>query len=207
MSYPDFFKLCPEWTDFFFSPEVEIDIVNILKILSESQKYYPESDNIFKCFYLTPFNNINIVFLGNEPSNNESATGLCFDIKFGNKLSIVIQNIYKELEKEGYYPTKDGNLENWTKQGILLMNTSLTVSNESHKEIWYDFMEKVFKKLSEKEFIIWVIYGNDKNSSEWSKWVNCITNKNHIIFDNKDINLFKKINKELYKKGIDNISW
>jgi|LauGreDrversion4_2_1035121.scaffolds.fasta_scaffold01633_11 uracil-DNA glycosylase len=223
MSYPDFFRLCPEWTDFFFSFDVETEIISLLeKLNNEEEKYYPEQENIFRCFYLTPFNKTNIVIIGQDPYHNGSATGLCFDVKFGNKINPSLQNIYKELEEEGYYPTKDGNLEHWTKQGILLMNTSLTVlhgSPESHLELWSNFMKKVFKKLSEKEFIIWVVLG--KKASEWK---DLITNKNHVILETSHpspfsaynsnsqkafmgSNLFKNVNKELYKKGIDNISW
>lgn len=222
MSYPDFFKLCPEWTDFFFSSYVESEIISVLEKLNNEEKYYPDSENIFRCFYLTPFNKINIVVIGQDPYHNGSATGLCFDVKFGNKINPSLQNIYKELEEEGFYPTKDGNLEHWSKQGILLLNTSLTVlqgSPESHLELWSNFMKKVFEKLSEKEFIIWVILG--KKASEWKDF---ITNKNHIILETSHpspfstyssnsqkpfmgSNLFKNVNKELYKKGIDNISW
>jgi len=226
MSYPDFFKLCPEWTDFFFSKNVEKELVDVLSELSkldnDNKTYYPSSEDIFRCFYLTPFNKVNIVILGQDPYHNGSATGLCFDVKFGNKINPSLQNIYKELENEGFYPTKDGNLEHWSKQGILLLNTALTVlkgSPESHLDLWNNFMKMVFKKLSEREFTIWVILG--KKSSEWKEY---ITNDNHIILETSHpspfsahnnsnnnafigSNLFKNINKELYKKGIDNISW
>jgi len=103
-----------------------------------------------------------------------------------------------------------------------LLNTALTVlkgSPESHLDLWNNFMKMVFKKLSEREFTIWVILG--KKSSEWKEY---ITNDNHIILETSHpspfsahnnsnnnafigSNLFKNINKELYKKGIDNISW
>jgi uracil-DNA glycosylase len=181
MTYPDFFKLCPEWTDFFFSKEIEDEVIPILDFLNEKneEKYYPQSEDIFNCFYKTPFNNVKIVLLGQDPYHNGSATGLSFDVKFGNKINPSLQNIYKELENEGYYPTKDGNLENWTKQGILLLNTSLTVIEgcpESHLDLWKGFIKKVFDKLSEKDFIIWVILGK-----KVAQWKDSIINKNHII--------------------------
>jgi uracil-DNA glycosylase len=229
MSYPDFFKLCPEWTEFFFSKEIEDEIVPILQFLNDltdnEEKYYPESENIFKSFYNTPFNNLKVVLLGQDPYHNGSATGLCFDVKFGNKINPSLQNIYKELENEGYYPTKDGNLEHWTKQGILLLNTALTVSEgcpESHLDLWTGFIKKVFEKLSQKEYIIWMIFG--KKASNWKEY---ITNKNHTILEtthpsplsanmpnknNQQIsfigsNIFKNVNKELYNRKIEKISW
>lgn len=225
MAYPDFFKLCPEWTDFFFSKEIEEEVIPILDFLNEKteEKYYPQSEDIFNCFYKTSFNNVKIVLLGQDPYHNGSATGLCFDVKFGNKINPSLQNIYKELENEGYYPTKDGNLENWAKQGILLLNTSLTVLEgcpESHIDLWTGFIKKVFEKLSEKDFIIWVILG--KKASDWKE---CITNKNHIILEATHpspfsaykasgeqmsfigSNIFKNVNKELYNRRIEKISW
>ena len=221
-NYPDFFKLCQNWTEFFYSPEMEETIIPILNKLDE-ETYYPDSSDIFRCFYVTPFNNINVVILGQDPYHNGSATGLCFDVKLGNPLNPSLQNIYKELENEGFYPTKDGNLESWCKQGVLLLNTALTVldgSPESHIELWSSFSKKVIQKLSEKDFIVWILLG--KKASEWKEF---ITNKNHIILEtthpspfsalkssSKQVafigsNIFKNANKELYKKGLDKISW
>lgn len=227
MTYPDFFKLCPEWTEFFFSKEMEDEIVPILEFLNNldenKEKYYPDTENIFKCFYSTPFNNLKVVLLGQDPYHNGSATGLCFDVKFGNKINPSLQNIYKELENEGYYPTKDGNLEHWAKQGILLLNTALTVAEkcpESHLDLWSGFIKKVFEKLSKKDHIIWMIFG--KKASNWKEY---IINKNHIILESTHpsplsanrssddqvafigSNIFKNVNKELYNKKIEKISW
>lgn len=222
MAYPDFFKLCNEWTEFFYSSEMEKTILPIIDKLEE-EKYYPETENIFKSFYMTPYNNIKVVILGQDPYHNGSATGLCFDVKLGNPLNPSLQNIYKELEAEGFSPVKDGNLESWTKQGILLLNTALTVKHsepESHLELWSDFSEKIIKKLSEKNFIVWIILG--KKASEWKEF---ITNKNHVILEATHpspfsalkssstqpafigSNIFKNVNKELYKKGVDKIVW
>lgn len=209
--YPSFFDLCDKWTEFLYSEEVENVLVPILNELEEEKKYYPEDKNIFRCFYMTHYDNVKVVILGQDPYNNGSATGLCFDVKLGNSLNTSLQNIYKELELEGFYPIKDGNLESWTRQGVFLLNTALTVREgdpESHLKLWSDFSDKVIKKLSEKDFIIWVILG--KKASEWK---NSIRNKNHIILEVTHPSLFigsgifKSINKNLSKNNLDKISW
>jgi len=222
-NYPDFFKLCNKWTDFFYSQEMEKIIIPTIKQLNDEKKYYPDPENIFKCFYMTSYDNVNVVILGQEPYQNGTATGLCFDVKLGNPLNLSLQNIYKELESEGFYPIKDGNLESWSKQGVLLLNTTLTVrpsEPESDMELWSPFSEKIIQKLSEKDFIVWILLGKDITI-----WKEFITNKNHIIleathpspyislkesYDKPTFigsNIFKNTNKELYKKGIDKIIW
>jgi len=221
--YPSFFNLCEKWTDFFYSVDMESVLMPILNDLEEEKKYYPDDSSIFRCFYMTPFDNINVVILGQDPYHNGSATGLCFDVKLGNPLNPSLQNIYKELESEGFYPVKDGNLESWTKQGVLLLNTALTVrpsDPESHLELWSSFSKKVIEKISEKEFVVWVILG--KKAADWKE---CITNKNHIILEATHPSpfsalkssgtqkafigsgIFKSVNRELLKRGFEKISW
>lgn len=221
--YPSFFNLCEKWTDFFYSPDMESILIPILNDLEEEKKYYPDDNSIFRCFYMTPFDNIKVVILGQDPYHNGSATGLCFDVKLGNPLNPSLQNIYKELESEGFYPVKDGNLESWTKQGVLLFNTALTVrpsDPESHLELWSPFSKKVIEKISEKDFVIWVILG--KKAADWKEY---ITNKNHIILETTHPSpfsalkpsgsqkafigsgIFKSVNVELLKKSLEKISW
>jgi uracil-DNA glycosylase len=224
--YPSFFNLSQEWTSF-FSSEVEEILLPILNKLNEMDEekitYYPEDENIFRCFYETDFNNIKVVLLGQDPYHNGSATGLCFEVKLGNPLNPSLQNIYKELDSEGFYPVKDGILESWSKQGVFLMNTALTVKKsdpESHLELWSEFSNKVIEELSKKEFIVWILLG--KKASEWKE---LIRNKNHVILEATHPSpfsalkssssqpafigsgIFKNVNKELTKRGFDKISW
>ena len=181
------------------------------------------AENIFKCFYLTYLSTIKAVIIGQDPYHNGSATGLCFEVKLGNSLNPSLQNIYKELETEGFCPTRDGNLEQWAKQGVLMLNSALTVREgepESHLDLWEDMFKDVLEKLSEKEFIVWIILG--KKAAEYKEY---ITNPNHVILEashpspfsaNRASNtqsafigsgIFKKVNQELYKKRVDKISW
>jgi uracil-DNA glycosylase len=220
--YPDFFKICNDWTEFFYETEMESVIKKISEDLGD-EKFYPEKDNIFKCFYLTPYKNVNVVLLGQDPYHNGSATGLCFDVKRGNIINPSLQNIYKELENEGYYPTKDGNLSHWGKQGVLLLNTALTVrpsEPESHLLIWSEFTKRVFEFLCKKDDIIWVLLG--KKAADYKQ---LITNKNHTIIERThpspysatkssltqsafiESNLFKEINQSLVKYKKSTISW
>jgi uracil-DNA glycosylase len=211
--YPSFFNLCNEWTDFFYSTEIENILIPILNELEDEKEYYPEDCNIFKCFYMTPFKNINVVMVDKKPYNNGTATGLSFDIKLGNPLNPLLQTIYKELDLEGFYPVKDGNLEFWAKQGILLLNFSLTVDSSnyanSHKNLWSSFSEKVIKKISEKDFVIWVFLNEESTENcELKEYIN----KNHIVLEVSQKSfigsgIFKNINKELTKKGLNKISW
>jgi uracil-DNA glycosylase len=99
--YPDFFKICNDWTDFFYGEKMTSILKKISEELSNEEKFYPVKDDIFKCFYLTPYKNVNVVLLGQDPYHNGSATGLCFDVKRGNIINPSLQNIYKELENEG----------------------------------------------------------------------------------------------------------
>lgn len=229
--YPDFFKLCPEWTELFYEEEMEKTIVSISTELEKiekeeknKKKYYPERENIFRCFYTTPFKTVKVILIGQDPYHNGSATGLCFDVKQGNIINPSLQNIYKELEGEGFYPTKDGNLEHWASQGVLMINSALTVLQgqpESHMEIWSDFFKKIVDVLSEKkDFLVWVILG--KKAAEYKEW---IKNPNHIIIETthpspfsamKDSSsqkafmgssLFKKINQALRERAMESISW
>lgn len=187
MSYPDFFKLCPEWSNFFYDHDTEIILAPILE--------HVKGDHVFRCFETTPFKTISIIFIGKEPTSH-CFTGLSYEVNRGHILSPEIQHIYKELEEDGYYPTKDGNLEHWTKQGVLLLNTSLTSKQQI---LWEPFILHVIQKLSSKENLIWVI-------DDEFPYKNLI-NSCHLILNHKQPHLFKTINLELFKRGIEKISW
>ena len=214
--YPDYFKLCPEWTSFFYNIEIEDLIEEIFNDLTYSSHFnikniYPSSSDIFNCFYHTHFSSIKVVFVNDkEPYYNGSATGRCFDVKSGYVFPPILQTIYTELEEEGYYPTKDGNLENWSKQGVLLLSTSLTSSKnkkgEEHKKLWLEFLKKVFEKLSERSYIVWVLMGDTHMYEKY------IEHPLHPIIkttmDNmKGSGLFKKINHFLIEHKMEMISW
>lgn len=209
--YPDFFKLSPEWTSFFYNDEMNETLESISSLVC-SKSYYPDYENIFRCFYLTPFENINVVFIGSQPYQDGSATGLCLDIKLGHIINPFVQTIYKEIEQEGYYPTKNGNFEHLATQGILMINASLTIGKDdknNNEMVWEPFFKEVLKKLATKDDIIWVIFdGYDLSHNKTS-----ITNQTHVIIEaplQKNMigsGIFKRINQLLKNSGKEQISW
>ena len=129
---------------------------------------YPAPRNIFRAFELTPFDKVEVVILGQDPYHNQNqANGLCFAVSPGVQLPPSLQNIFKELEVDLGQPVKNrgGDLERWAKQGVLLLNATLTV--EAHKagshqgKGWEEFTDAVIRKLSEgKENLVFILWGN-----------------------------------------------
>lgn len=133
-----------------------------------SKKVYPSPENIFKAFWLTPFSEVKVVILGQDPYHGAGqAHGLCFSVADGIKPPPSLVNIYKELEAD-LGIKKDftsGNLESWAKQGVFLLNAILTVVASipaSHQKLgWEDFTDEVIKTISDrKEHVVFVLWGN-----------------------------------------------
>ena len=128
---------------------------------------YPKGSEIFKAFQLTPFDEVKVVILGQDPYHNQGqAMGLSFSVPDGVKPPPSLVNIYKELNKDIGMPIPTtGNLTNWAKQGVLLLNAALTVrANEpaSHAKIgWMSFTNDVIQTLSnEKKGLVFILWGN-----------------------------------------------
>ncbi|MBV6485749.1 MAG: Uracil-DNA glycosylase [Flavobacteriales bacterium] len=127
---------------------------------------YPKGSDIFNAFNLTPFNDVKVVIIGQDPYHGPNqAHGLCFSVLDGVKFPPSLENIYKELCKDlGYSFPKSGNLTSWAKQGVLLLNASLTVragEANSHQSIgWQKFTDAVIQKISdEKNGVIFLLWG------------------------------------------------
>jgi uracil-DNA glycosylase len=143
-------------------------------LLTERQNYvvYPSGVNIFNAFKHTPFNDVKVVILGQDPYHGPGqAHGLCFSVPDDIKPPPSLVNIFKELHSDIGMPIpKTGNLEKWTHQGVLLLNATLTVrANEagSHqKKGWEPFTDTVIRKISEQKtgvvFILWGRYAHAK---------------------------------------------
>lgn len=129
---------------------------------------YPAPKHIFRAFELTPFERVEVVILGQDPYHGpRQANGLCFAVSEGVALPPSLQNIFKELESDLGTPLhhRDGSLENWAKQGVLLLNATLTVQAHnagSHQgKGWEEFTDAVIQKLSgEKEHLVFILWGN-----------------------------------------------
>jgi uracil-DNA glycosylase len=133
---------------------------------------FPEETLIFNAFNQTSFEDIHVVILGQDPYHGaKQAHGLSFSVPDGIKIPPSLKNIFKELETDiGKEIPKSGNLINWAKQGVLLLNSSLTVEENkpmSHSKIgWNLFTDAVIKKISQEKtnviFILWGKFAQEK---------------------------------------------
>jgi uracil-DNA glycosylase len=136
---------------------------------------YPAPRNIFRAFELTPFDKVEVVILGQDPYHGQNqAVGLSFAVGPGVQVPPSLQNIYKELAADLGEPVKNktGDLERWAKQGVLLLNATLTV--QAHKagshqgKGWEQFTDAVIRMLSDKKknlvFILWGNYAKQKGA-------------------------------------------
>ncbi len=144
---------------------------------------YPDMHDIFNALKYTPYENVKVVILGQDPYHEPGqAHGLCFSVKKGVPKPPSLVNIFKELEADlGIAPPSHGCLTDWAAQGVLLLNTVLTVRRgqaNSHKgKGWEIFTDRVIELLNEREKpIVFILWGaNAKSKRE------IITNPNHII--------------------------
>ncbi|NDK08827.1 uracil-DNA glycosylase [Candidatus Gracilibacteria bacterium] len=135
---------------------------------------YPNPKNIFNAFNYTPFDDLKVVLLGQDPYHGAGqAHGLCFSVQDPTPPPPSLKNIYKELNSDlGCEIPKSGNLEKWTKEGVFMLNAILTVKAglpASHSKIgWETFTDKVIKTISDKKdgvvFILWGNFARNKKS-------------------------------------------
>lgn len=156
-------------------------------ILQKYQKetIFPSKENIFNALKLTPYSNVKVVIMGQDPYHGVGeAHGLSFSVQKGIKIPPSLQNIYKELDADLKIPPKaHGELTNWAKQGVLLLNAVLTVEKDkagSHRNLgWELFTDYVIKLLNLKDdpvvFILWGNYARSKKKY--------ITNSKHLIIE------------------------
>ena len=134
----------------------------------EKKTIYPPGPKIFNAFDLTPFENVRVVILGQDPYHGPGqAEGLSFSVPHGVKLPPSLQNIYKEIESDTGISTagRDGSLAHWAEQGVFLLNAVLTVRASeptSHSKIgWTTFTDSVIKAISDhKEGVVFLLWGN-----------------------------------------------
>lgn len=157
--------------------------MNKINQLYDKKVVYPAQDNIFKALKLTPYSNVKVVIVGQDPYHGENeANGLSFSVSPGIKLPPSLKNIYKELYDDLKIDRKDnGDLTDWAEQGVLLLNAVLTVEKDkpaSHRNIGWELLtDYIIKTLNEKkEPIVFILWGNfAKNKAK------LITNQRHLI--------------------------
>ena len=144
---------------------------------------YPPSDEIFSAFEFTPLSKVKAVILGQDPYHEPGqANGLCFSVKPGVEIPPSLVNIYQELHDDlGCYIPDYGNLEKWARQGVMLLNTVLTVrahQANSHKDIgWTEFTDAAIRILNEQDRpIVFMLWGRSAQNKEAM-----LTNPKHMI--------------------------
>ncbi|MBE6148885.1 MAG: uracil-DNA glycosylase [Firmicutes bacterium] len=164
--------------------------------LYEEKTIFPEKENIFNAFKLTDFDNVKVVIMGQDPYHGiGEAHGLSFSVQKGIRIPPSLQNIYKELRDDlGIPPKAHGDLSGWAKQGVLLLNSVLTVEKDkasSHKGLgWELFTDYVIKLLNSKDDpIVFILWGNF--AKEKKKY---ITNKKHFVVESPHPSPFSAYN-------------
>ena len=154
-------------TDEFEKPYFK-DLTEFVKSEYETNSVYPHPTNIFSAFDLAPFNEVKVVILGQDPYHGSGqAHGLSFSVSEGVRNPPSLQNIFKEIESDTNEKpdTTNGDLSRWAKQGVLLLNSTLTVragSPGSHQgKGWERFTDAVIRELSDKrEHLVFILWGN-----------------------------------------------
>ena len=213
-----------DWDKILKSELHEEYFYNLLKFVQSEYKrvtVFPPKNEVFKAFRYTPYKDLKVVILGQDPYHGEGeAEGLSFSVKKGIKKPPSLNNIFKELHDDLGYPIPiDGSLIPWAKQGVLLLNAVLTVIKDkaaSHKDIgWEKFTDFVIKKINEKsDPVVFILWGNFARSKK-----KLITNKKHLIIESAHpsplsayngffgSHPFSRTNDFLEKNNIKPINW
>lgn len=170
-------KINDDWKEFLkeeFNKNYFLEIKKrYIQALNNNAIIYPPANLTFNAFNLTPLDELKIVLLGQDPYHQPNqAMGLSFSVPYGVKIPPSLLNIYKELKTDlNIEPSKSGNLSSWAKQGILLLNSILSVEAgkpASHSSWgWQEFSDAVISKLSlEKSGLIFMLWGNYAKSKK-----------------------------------------
>ena len=194
----------------------------LLDCYKSGKEIYPKSSEIFNAFNHCDFNEVKVVIIGQDPYHGKGqANGLCFSVNNNIPKPPSLVNIFKELENDlsKKFESENGNLERWARQGVFLLNTTLTVEKNkpmSHSNIgWDKFTDKVIETLSkDSENLVFILWGNHAQ-----KKIEKINISNHMIiksvhpsplsahrgfFGSKP---FTKTNNYLKSKNISEIIW
>ena len=197
------------------------ELQEFVKKRREEVRVFPEEKNVFRALELTPFESVKVVILGQDPYHGfGQAHGLSFSVQKGTLLPPSLRNIYKELQEDlGGELSTEGDLSHWAKQGVLLLNTVLTVEEgnaNSHKgKGWERLTNRLIESLNElKHPVIFILWGKPAQDKE-----KLITNPNHVLlkaphpsplsayrgfFGSKP---FSKVNDILIQQGQTPIRW
>ncbi len=164
-----------EWKEVFRKIKEKHDFSTLEEVLDDKYKngkVFPPRDEIYTAFELTSFENVRVVILGQDPYHGERQShGLAFSVNEGIKIPPSLRNIYKELEADLGVKRTGGSLKDWAEQGVLLLNTVLTVDAHdanSHRGLgWEKFTDSVIEIVSEElENVVFVLWGKPAQKKE-----------------------------------------
>jgi uracil-DNA glycosylase len=212
------------WEDILSTEEDKPYFKSIFRQLDEERRQkkpvYPPRNLIFNALKLTPLENVSVVILGQDPYHGPNeAHGLAFSVKEGIPIPPSLHNVFKELHNDlGHLPPKHGDLSSWAKQGVLLLNTSLSVKHKqpgSHSQIgWKQLTDTLIQKISEnKPFVVFVLWGRHAHTKQ-----SLIDARHHTILSPHPSPLsayrgflgskpFSTINQQLSENQLKPINW
>lgn len=203
-----------------FNKNYFLTLSTFLEKAYQQDTIYPLKDNIFNAFKMTDFDQVNVVILGQDPYHQPGqAHGLSFSVEENVKLPPSLKNIFKEIEADLGIKNQTGNLTKWAKEGVLLLNSFLTVKESSPmahaKSGWEIFTDSVLKALNEKETpVVFLLWGAPSQKKEV-----LITNPKHVILKSVHpsplsahrgflgCKHFSKTNEILKKNSLLEINW
>lgn len=166
-----------------FSKEYYLTLRDFLKHEYNTKTIYPDKYDIFNALHYTPYESVKVVILGQDPYHGPNqAHGLSFSVNPGVRIPPSLLNIYKELNSDlGCYIPNNGYLKKWADQGVLLLNTSLTVrageANSHKNKGWEIFTDKIISLVNKKnDPVVFLLWGNNAISKK-----KLITNDKHLV--------------------------
>lgn len=204
-----------------FKKDYYAKLFEFVKAEYATRQIFPPSEEIFNAFHFTDYDKVKVVILGQDPYHNDGqAHGLCFSVKPGVEAPPSLVNIYQELKTDvGCYIPNNGYLEKWARQGVLMLNTVLTVraheANSHRGKGWEQFTDAAIAALNKQDNpIVFILWGKPAQMKK-----SMLNNPNHLIleaphpsplsayrgfFGSKP---FSKTNEFLTAHGLDPIDW
>jgi len=204
-----------------FKKDYYAKLFEFVKAEYMTRQIFPPSEDIFNAFHYTDYDKVKVVILGQDPYHNDGqAHGLCFSVKPGVEAPPSLVNIYQELRDDlGCYIPNNGYLEKWARQGVLMLNTVLTVraheANSHRGKGWEQFTDAAIAALNKQDNpIVFILWGRPAQMKK-----SMLNNPNHLIleaphpsplsayrgfFGSKP---FSKTNEFLASKGLEPIDW
>ncbi len=215
--------LGPSWIEILGDELKEKYFQDLMSFLErEKEVFFPKKEDVFKAFELTPYEKVKICIVGQDPYHGENeATGLAFSVEDGVKMPPSLRNIFKEIESDLGIKRKTSSLDGLAKQGVFLLNATLTVKKDaplSHHGIgWEIFTDRVIEKIAEKkEAVVFLLWG--KKAEEKALKILKKKNGHHLVlkaahpsfFSVKNFfgcRHFSKANEFLEKAGREKVDW